>query len=88
MVVNSKKKRKTVVPKDETPEQRTRRLASFRVSRAVKDIGSIANLAGASYTLTEPQRVEILAALKSAVGGVTKTFSGEVTTAAGFTLSK
>jgi len=88
MVENKKKKRKAVAPKDETPEQRTVRLANFRVSRAVKDITSIARLASSGYTLTEPQKIEILSCLKASVTTVSNAFSGTAASASGFSLSK
>lgn len=88
MAKAEKKKRQSKVPENETAEQRTRRLAIFRVSRAVKDISSVRSLAGASYTLTEEQKVEILAALKNAVSVLSKTFAGEKEAESGFQLSK
>lgn len=88
MAENKKKKRKAVAPKDETAEQRTARLSNFRVSRAIKDIGSICNLAGANYTLSLDQKAEILVALKAAVKSTQDAFAGEAAAAVGFQLSK
>lgn len=88
MAEKNKKKRKAVAPPDETAEQRTKRLANFRVSRAIKDIGSIRNLAGASYTLSLDQKAEILVALKAAVKSTEDAFAGKASAAVGFQLSK
>lgn len=88
MVENKKKKKRTAISKDETPEQRTERLANFRVSRAVKDILAVSRLAGTGYTLTEPQKVEMLSALKASVTTVSNAFSGQAAAATGFKLSK
>lgn len=84
---NSRKQR-SKVPENETAEQKTKRLAEFRVSRAVKDIGSIAALAGASYTLTKPQKEEIEIALDRAFQALDKAFKGETAAATGFSLTK
>jgi len=88
MVNNKKKKRKAVAPKDETPEQRTNRLANFRVSRVVKDINSVRMLAGSSYTLSLDQKAEILVAMKAAIEATESVFAGQAAAAVGFQLSK
>lgn len=88
MAKAERKKRVTNVPENETAEQKTKRLTNFRVSRAIKDIGSIRNLAGASYTLSLDQKAEILVALKAAIKSTESAFAGEAAAAVGFQLTK
>ena len=88
MANEKKKKQRRTAPKDETTEQRTRRLTEFRVSRALKDIGSIRNLSGGSYTLSYDQKAEVIAALKAAVKSTENAFAGRVEAAVGFQLIK
>lgn len=82
----NKRKRRTKVPDNETPEQRTKRLTEFRVNRACKDILSLGQLAGAPYTLTKAHKAQILGMLKGTCDTVATAFETGVVTETSFRL--
>lgn len=53
------KKSRTATPKDETKAQKFSRLASMRVTAAIKKISLIGNLAGPGYEYTPAQLANI-----------------------------
>lgn len=59
---------------NETPNDRFKRLANFRVMKAVQRIRMIRNLAGPNYTYTEEQAHAILDALRAEVDALSDLF--------------
>ena len=88
MAKKAERKKRVGIPKDETAEQRTKRLTEFRVNRACANIEAIAPLAASPYTLTKEQKEEVLTTLAEAVRLVNVAFTTGVTAQAGFTLGK
>jgi len=70
----------------ETARQRTVRLASRRVSSALKYIDLIGNLAGVNYQLTEDEKQRIIRVLGDSVSRVAKRYAGEKPLTTRFTL--
>lgn len=66
-MAKNRKPRAAQAPKDETPSERFSRLASKRVTKAVKAIRNIGTLSGRSYQRTDEQVQAVLAYLKDAV---------------------
>lgn len=86
MAKKQNRKKRVGIPKDETPEQRTKRLTEFRVNRACLSIESIAPLGGSPYTLSDSQKVDILTSLRKAIKLVDTAFTTGVAAQAGFEL--
>lgn len=60
------RKPRTAVPADETKAQKFSRLASARVSKAVKQIQALGNLSGSGYESTPEQRTKIETVIREA----------------------
>ena len=82
----AKAPKKDAAPKDETKAQKFSRLASKRVSKALKAVGNIGNLSGAGYESTPEQRKKIVDALTEAVAATAKRLEGTKAAAATFTV--
>lgn len=71
----ARKARTTAAPADETKSQKFSRLASQRVSKAVKAIKQIGNLSGAGYERTDEQVDAIGRHLMAAITATKEKFS-------------
>lgn len=60
------RKPRTPAPENETKAQKFSRLASARVSKAVKQIKALGNLSGAGYESTPDQRSKIETVIRDA----------------------
>jgi hypothetical protein len=72
------KARESTVSKDETAEQRFTRLATARVSAAIKRLRLIKNLAGTSYVSTPEQRTKIMEALQTEIDALHTAFAEKI----------
>lgn len=70
----AKSPKKSTTPKDETKAQKFSRLASARVSRAVKVIAAIGKLSGSGYEYAPEQIAKVGEHLKNAVNGAMRKF--------------
>lgn len=70
-----RKRRTSQVDPNETPKARFKRLASKRVTKAVKAIRNIGSLSGRSYERTDDQVEAIVAHLKGSVKYVEDCFA-------------
>lgn len=82
MAKASTKKASTAAPADETKAQKFSRLASARVSKAVKAIEQIGNLSGSGYERTDAQVQAIKGHLVGAVNGTMNKFDKSAPAAA------
>lgn len=87
-MVAAKKKASTTTTTapTETKQQRFVRLATARVSKAVKSIYNIGNLGGAGYESTVEQRQKITDALNTAVENAVSRLTKEQVKPTGFSL--
>lgn len=69
------RKARTPAPKDESKSDKFSRLASARVTKAVKAINAIGSLAARSYEYTDGQAQAIMTYLKTAIDGVQGRFA-------------
>lgn len=86
MAKNQKRKHRKGVPKDETPEQKTKRLAVVRMGKVIMGMKQLIQLAGKTYTLTDSQKVSILQELRKNVKAVDTAFTSGVTVQSDFEL--
>lgn len=78
--------KKSTAPANETKAQKFSRLATKRVTKALKAVGNIGNLSGAGYESTAEQRAKIVTALQEAVDGVKSRLEGTKAAGATFTV--
>lgn len=79
-------RKKSTIPKDETPAQRFKRVIEPRVGKALKTIGLIGSVSGSTYKSTDEQIAVIEAALTDAVEKAMQRLSGTGDKASGFKL--
>lgn len=72
--------------REETPEQKFKRLATARVNNALKKIKLIGNLSAPSYKYTEEEIGKIMQGLKSAIEEVEAKFAKGKKKESGFQL--
>jgi hypothetical protein len=81
------RKGRSPVDPNEPKDKKFRRLATKRVTKALKAIGYVKNLSNSNqYEYTEEQANKILSALTEAVASVKIAFSGEKKAAESFTV--
>lgn len=86
MAKKTERKKRTGIPKDETPEQRTMRLLTFRLNRAVKDVRQLIPLAGSPYTTKDTQKAFVVDKLKAVVKSVEDAYLHGVTADTGIVI--
>lgn len=79
-------KKKTQIPKEETPRQRFKRVVEPRVGRALKAIGLIGSVSGSAYTYADSDIATIVTALREAISKMERRFAGEGDSTGGFSL--
>ena len=70
-----RKKRVSVVPENESREDKFRRLGKARLNKAMKALDGIENLAGANYSFTDEQAAIVCNTLSKKVNQIIDTFS-------------
>lgn len=76
-MAQKRKRRKQVIPKEETKSERFVRVVTPRVNKAVKAIKQIGFCSAASYEYTSKQIEQIMKALKAAQDEVLAKFAGK-----------
>lgn len=79
-------KRKSVVPDNEKPAARFKRVVEPRVGKAIKAITLVGSVTGSAYKYTPDDIVVIQTALEDAVEKAIKRLSGVGDTSSGFKL--
>ncbi len=79
-------KKKSQIPDNETPEKRFKRVVEPRVGKAIKAIGLVGSVSGATYKVTEKDIANIETALTEALQKSMKRLGGTGDKASGFSL--